>query len=133
MNLAEIKAALAADKEKAEKFEQALASDECKACGNKAEAFSMAARAAGLEVSPEEVERAMAEGQELDTEELKKVAGGKPMCDSFFVRFEDKEGHDAWCMTAWHCFVATLHTDGGTEKEACFSNYFCLEIYEYDF
>jgi hypothetical protein len=31
MNLAELKEALAADKDKAEKFEQALAGDECKA------------------------------------------------------------------------------------------------------
>jgi hypothetical protein len=133
MKLMELKEALAADKEKAEEFKKALAGDECKACGNDAEAFSLAAHAVGFELSPEEVERAMAEGQELDTEELKRVAGGKPTCDSFFVRYEDNEGHDAWCMTAWHCFVATLHTEGGTEREACLSNYFCLEIYEYEY
>ena len=130
MKLVELREALEADKEKAEKFEQALAGDECKACGNDAEAFSLAARAVGLEIAPEEVERAMAEGQELDTEELKKVAGGKPTCDSFFITVEDNDGHDGWCLTAWHCFVATLHTEGGTANEACFSDYACMYAYE---
>ena len=76
MTLVELKEALAADKSKVEKFEQALASDECGVCGNKAEALSMAARAAGLEIAPEEFERAMAEAQELDSEELKRVVAG---------------------------------------------------------
>ena len=76
MTLVELKEALAADKDKAEAFERALAADECKACGNDAEAFSMAARMAGLEISPEEVERAMADGQELDAEELRRVSAG---------------------------------------------------------
>ena len=87
MTLVELKEALAADKCKVEKFEQALASDECKACGNDAEAFSLAARAAGLEVSPEEVERAMADGQELDAEELRRVSAGSdfPSTDCIII------------------------------------------------
>ena len=76
MKLVELREALAADRDKAKEFKKALAGDECKACGNDAEAFSAAARAAGLEIAPEEVERAMAEGQELDAEELRRVSAG---------------------------------------------------------
>ena len=130
MTLSELFTTLKADKDKAEKFKKALEGDEFKTCGNDAEAFSLAARAVGFEIAPEEVERAMAEGQELDAEELKKVAGGKPSCDSFFITVEDNDGHDGWCMTAWHCFVATLHTEGGTANEACFSDYACMYAYE---
>jgi hypothetical protein len=131
MNLAELKEALAADKDKAEKFEQALAGDECKACGNDAEAFSAAARAAGLEIAPEEVERAMADVQELDEEELKKIGGGEATCaTSFFcgdllIGGEDEKGHDNWCLTAWHCLAATLHTEAENHREACWSDYQC--------
>ena len=87
MTLVELKEVLAADKSKVEKFEQAIASDECGVCGNKAEALSMAARAAGLEVSPEEVERAMADGQELDAEELRRVSAGSdfPSTDCIII------------------------------------------------
>lgn len=128
MKFMELKAALEADKEKAEKFEQALASDECKACGNDAEAFSLAARAAGLEISPEEVEQAMAEAQELDAEELKKVGGGDWSDNDSGKYPEDEKGHDIWCWTAWHCFTATLHTETETESVACWSDYQCVLI-----
>jgi hypothetical protein len=123
MTLAELKEALEADKEKAEKFEQALAGDECKACGSKAEAISLAAGAAGFEISPEELERATAEAQELDEVELKKVGGGGNAKDD-----EDEYGHDVWCWIGWHCYTVTLHTQTESKRASCWSNYDCVLV-----
>jgi hypothetical protein len=139
MTLDELKEALAADKDKAEKFKEALASDECEACGSKAEALSLAAAAVGLEISPEEVERAMAEAQELDDEELEKIGGGDATCDKaywcgeLFIPGEDEKGHDNWCVAAWHCFDVFLHTEATKHDEACFADYICAIIYHHDF
>ena len=139
MNLAEIRAALEADKGKAEKFKEALAGEECEACGSKAEAISLAAAAAGLETTPEEVERAMAEAQELDEEELEKIGAGDAMCDKaywcgeLFIPGEDEKGHDNWCVAAWHCFDLFLHTEATKHDEACFADYICAVIYHHDF
>lgn len=98
MTLSELFTTLEADKDKAEKLKEALASDECEACGSKAEAISLAAAAVGLEITPEEIERAMAEAQELDDEELEKIGGGDATCDKaywcgeLFIPGEDEKG-----------------------------------------
>ena len=42
--------------------------------------------------------------------------------------FEDDEGHDVFCIAVWHCYTAVLHTDGGTEKERCWSDYRCVFV-----
>ncbi len=139
MKLMELKEALAADEDKAEKFKEALAGDECKACGNDAEAISLAAAAAGLEITPEEVERAMAEAQELDEEELKKIGAGDAMCDKaymcgdLFLPGEDEKGHDNFCVVGWHCFDVFLHTEATKHDEACFADYICAVIYHHNF
>jgi hypothetical protein len=100
MTLNELKEALEADKEKAETFERALAGDECKACGSKAEAISLAAGAVGFEISPEELERATAEAQELDSEELKRVvAGGEN--ESCWFDYQELEA----CVFDYFCGV----------------------------
>lgn len=123
MTLVELEKALATDRKKAEKFEQALAGDKCKACSNDAEAFSVAAREVGLEIGPEEVERAMAEAQELDEAELKKVGGGRTSSDD-----EDEYGHDVWCWIGWHCYTVTLHTQTESKRASCWSNYDCIRV-----
>jgi predicted ribosomally synthesized peptide with nif11-like leader len=123
MKLMELKEALAADKDKAEKFEQTLAGDVCRACGSDAEALSLAARSAGFEVSPEEIERAMAEAQELDEKELEKVGGGRTSSDD-----EDEYGHDVWCWVGWHCYTVTLHTQTESKRASCWSNYDCVLV-----
>ena len=38
---------------------------------------------------------------------------------------EDNDGHDWLCLAVWHCFTAVLHTEGGTDYEACWSDYKC--------
>jgi hypothetical protein len=128
MTLVELEKALATDKEMAEKFERALAGDKCKACGNDAEAFSVAAREVGLDIAPEEVERAMAEAQELDEAELKKVGGGDWSDRDSSKYLEDENGHDVWCWTGWHCYTVTLHTQAESKKVSCWSDYDCLLI-----
>jgi hypothetical protein len=123
MKLMELKEALVADRDKAEKFERALAGEGCRACGNDAEALSLAARSAGFEVSPEEIERAMAEAQELDEGELEKVGGGRTSSDD-----EDEYGHDVWCWVGWHCYTVTLHTQTESKRASCWSNYDCILV-----
>ena len=124
MNLIELYAALNADKDKAEKYKAALSGDECRACGNDAEAISLAARTVGFEISPEEVERGIAEIQELDEDELKKIGAGR--------RGIDHDGHDSSCAIFWHCYIAALHTEGGTQFEKCLSNYKCAMVNKSD-
>lgn len=84
-----------------------------------------AAAELGYSVSVADLERATAEAEaeDLDDDELGAVAGG--------LKPEDEYGHDAWCLTAWHCFTATLHTDSKRKYVSCWSNYECAFVYEH--
>ena len=44
---------------------------------------------------------------------------------------EDEKTHNVWCITAWHCFTATLHTDTETENAACWKNLGCVALYHH--
>ena len=79
-----------------------------------------AAAALGYTLTLEELERSVAEMQELDPDELDTAAGGKAT---------DEKGHDAACITAWHCFIVTLHTEAKEKRVACWSDYTCLDLY----
>ena len=111
------------------------------------EALLKAAAALGYTITLDEQARAAAELETVDDEELSKVAGGiaptppdpiDEWCMSDYDCFstwntknEDEEGHNEWCLTAWHCSVATLHSDTESEEVACFSNYLCAVVYHH--
>ena len=108
------------------------------------EALLKAAAALGYTITLDEQDRAAAELEAVDDEELSKVAGGMhPTIDvpidewcmsdydcfsSWHTNREDEEGHNEWCLTGWHCTVATLHSDTESKDVACFSNDLCAVV-----
>ena len=118
-------------------FDEALAKDEqlkktfletCQKIADAGEASSdgevimKAAEEMGYRLSLEEIEREAASNEELNDDDLEQVAGGINIA-------EDEKGHDVWCITGWHCYAVTLHTDA-EQGTACWSNYYCLMAYE---
>ena len=63
----------------------------------------------GFTLSVAEIERSMAQNQELSDEELDNVAGGA-----------GKE----WCSAAYYCFM--VYENGGEPESPCKSNYECF-------
>ncbi len=119
MTMEELKAALKADQEKAKAFEEALAGMTPETAGSDAEAVSLAAAAAGFEITPEEVERCAASDMEADDAELENVAGGG------WWGSDDSEGNEKSCSLVWHCYYTFLHTSGGDSDTSCWSDYQC--------
>ena len=114
-------------KENVRKFEKTLREDEElrarfaaefkriaeeKIAGSDAEAYVKAAKALGVDLSLAEVEKASAETQELDLEEMGKAAGGWT------------EG--SWCFADYACYTAWNHDSPDEEGFACFTNHNCL-------
>ena len=101
-----------------------------------------AAKELGYDVSIAALEQARAETEALDPVALQAVAGGvhnvgkdkcpeNPnfMCDvNYHSEWEDEEGHDAWCMTGWHCAAATLHNDTEDKHAYCWQDYKCWAL-----
>ena len=119
MTMEELKAALKADQEKAKAFEEALAGMTPERAGSDAEAVSLAAAAAGFEITPEEVERCAASDMEADDAELANVTGG------------DSSGRGDDCTITWHCYYTFCHnfdSDDNTyyDDTECWSNHYCL-------
>lgn len=121
MTMEEIEAALEASPEKTKAFQDALRGMKKEEGLSEVEAFSRAAAAAGLEISPEEVEQALASAMELDDAELKAVGGGAAGDG------EDPIGHDNSCILGWHCYSTFRHTDENNEYTKCWSDYVCDE------
>ena len=124
----ELESRLAADKALAEKYQEALKTAGEKGAKSDSEAISAAAAAIGIQITPEEVERSFAEGQNLSEDELKAFTGG---CDNGAVP-NDEYGHDGWCVAGWHCLTAFLHTESEEQGVACWSDYSCALLYHID-
>ena len=100
------------------------------------EVMAAAAKELGYDVSVAALEQAKAEAETLDPEELAAVAGGvehKQLCSSDYGcagivndAYTDEYDHDSWCVTAWHCYAATLHTDAQDKDVSCWQDYKCL-------
>lgn len=117
MTMDELEAALKADPEKEKAFKEALAGMTKEKAGSDAEAISLAAKAAGLEMTPEEVERALAAGMELDEAELEDISGGT-------------SEHGNFCYVGWHCYAFFLHTaDTDKDQTTCWDDYICAFSY----
>ncbi|MBR3017813.1 MAG: hypothetical protein IKH57_12200 [Clostridia bacterium] len=86
------------------------------------EVMVKATTALGYTITLEELERSNADLEKLDDEELN-AAGGS------WSDQEDEKGHDGACLTAWHCYVATLHSDTESTVVSCWKNYLCFYAY----
>ena len=108
------------------------------------EVIAKAAAALGYAVTAEELERSAAELEAVDDDELESVAGGLEPYDKSRADEdcwsdytcpnvgrcydEDEYQHDSWCLTAWHCTMATLHTESKAKSITCFSDYLCVWV-----
>ena len=77
-----------------------------------AEAMAKAAQTLGYDFTVADMEKAQAEIQELDPEEMGKAAGGWT------------EG--SWCFADYACYTAWNHDSPDEEGFACFTNHNCL-------
>ena len=120
--MARMEADLAASEALREKFNAVMKriaeAGEAKSDG---ELFEKACAELGYQITAAELERLSAENEEISPDEMEQTAGGKT---------EDSDGHDEWCLTAWHCYTVTLHTKAnkGNEKVACWSDYLCALV-----
>ena len=111
--------------ENVRKFEKALREDEElrarfaaefkriaeeKSALNDIEAYVKAAKALGFELSLTEAEKASAETQELDPEEMEQAAGG-------------------WCFADYDCYTAWNHDSPDQPGSACLKDYDCVSVY----
>ena len=77
---------------------------------NDAEAMAAAARALGYDFTVADMEKANAEAQELDPEEMELAAGG-------------------WCFADYDCYTAWNHDTPDQKGTACFSDYDCITLF----
>ena len=130
-SMQELEAALRDDEELAKKYQAALeAADEDDAI-NDIEAIVVAAKAAGFEVTAEEVEKGLAANIELSDEDLDEITGGyfsKPSNSSLWV---DEKGRDTLCYFSWHCYTAILHAESEDQNSACWKSYGCIIDYRH--
>ena len=87
------------------------------------EAMVKAAAALGYTITLEELDRAIADLEKMDDDELD-AAG----C----VDIQDETGHTKWCIKSWYCFTVMQHSDTESKEVACWSDYVCVYMYEDD-
>lgn len=102
------------------------------------ELFAKAAEELGYRITAADFERLDAEREEISPEDLAQAAGGGNSpewcwrnygCSFGYEAFwQDEYNHTAVCLTAWHCFATTLHTETNSEDVACWKNYMCLVV-----
>ena len=110
-NLKKFENALKEDKELAAKFEsEILRIAREKDAANDGEAFVKAAKAVGFDISVADLEKATAETQELDAEEIEKGTGG-------------------WCWADYDCYTAFFHDTPNEEGNACWWDYDCKTVH----
>ena len=99
------------------------------------ELFAAAAAELGYNITAADFERLYAEQEEISPEELEQAAGGNSkddgnccwkdyFCSLLWNRADmDEKGHNGTCITAWHCFMATLHTEAESHDVNCWKDY----------
>ena len=75
-----------------------------------AEAMAKAAQTLGYDFTVADMEKANAETQELDPEEMEQAAGG-------------------WCFADYDCYTAWNHDTPDQQGSACFSDYECITLF----
>ena len=81
-----------------------------RSASNDAEAMAKAAQALGYDFTVADMEKANAETQELDPEEMEQAAGG-------------------WCFADYDCYTAWNHDSPDQQGSACFSDYDCITLF----
>ena len=81
-----------------------------RSASNDAEAMAKAAQALGYDFTVADMEKAHAETQELDSEEMEQAAGG-------------------WCFADYDCYTAWNHDSPDQPGSACFSDYDCITLF----
>ena len=114
-NVKKFEQALRENKELAEQFAGELKRiTEERSAGNDAEAMAKAAQALGFDLTAADFEKASAETQEIDPEELQQTAGG-------------------FCWGDYDCYTIYHHDTPDDDKTACLFNHSCIIIaYEYN-
>ena len=97
--------------------------------------MAAAAKELGYDVSVAALEQAKAEAEKLDPAALEAVAGGKEhpygctkdyACTGIIHAVtSDEYDHDGFCVTAWHCYMATLHTESKEQDISCWKDWSC--------
>ncbi len=90
------------------------------------EVMVKAAAALGYAVKAEELERAAAELEKLDDDELE-AAGGSGQTKK---KKEDEHGHSNKCLAAWHCYAAFMHTETKSKDVVCWKDHRCTLVNE---
>ena len=143
-----LEADMASDKELYEMFNKTvdrIAGE--KTVQSDGELFAKAAQELGYNITAADFEKLDAEKEEVSADELKQVAGGNTDhgydhdydydsnecqgvydCNHTAQYTKDEHGHDTWCLTAWHCLTATVHTQSESKDVACWKNYDCMWI-----
>ena len=91
---------------------------EAKEAKSDGEAMVKAAAAMGYTIAIEELERASAELESMEEDELDSVTGAG----------EDEHGHSNWCVVGWHCYEVFLHTETTSHDVACAADHSCIYL-----
>lgn len=136
-----LEAAMASDKELYKKFYETVdriaTENDPQSDG---ELFAAAAAELGYNITAADFERLYADQEEISPEELEQAAGGAAgddndscwkdyLCSLMWNRADmDEYGHNGTCITAWHCFMATLHTEAESHDVNCWKDYKRMKV-----
>ena len=109
---------------------------ETKEAESDGEAMVKAAAALGYTITLEELERATADLEKLDDDELDAAGGMNPADESYREQAErrakingrDEYGNYTYCGGAWHCYAAMMHTETVVRNVRCWTDYRCAMI-----
>ncbi|MDO4539371.1 MAG: hypothetical protein Q4B54_14490 [Coriobacteriales bacterium] len=118
---------LAADESLRERLEGAARRAAEAGAGSDGEAFAAAAAELGYGVSAADLERSIADAEQIDLDDLESAAGGW-----FWMNSDAEDGHEEWCAVAYHCFIALAHSGETVKDAACWQDYECALVYHTD-
>ena len=112
-NVKKFELALREDQGLAKRYEEELKRIAAeKSAESDVEVYSKAAQALGFDVTVSELEKAQAETQEIDPEELNRTAGG-------------------WCWGSYDCYTAYHHDTPDEEGTDCFKDHDCAVAFKH--
>ena len=110
-NVRKFEADLRGNEELQEKlYEELVKIAKEKSAESDAEAMAKAAQTLGYDFTVADMEKANAETQELDPEEMEQAAGG-------------------WCFADYDCYTAWNHDSPDQPGSACLKDYDCVSVY----
>ena len=119
-NILAFEAALKESKELQEKYAAAQKRiSEAKEASSDGELIVKAAAEIGFTLTVAELERALAQVEELNEEELGNVSGGAATAE-------------ALCLYDYYCYTAYMHDNDGKKDRPCWSDYYCVAISNYE-